>query len=142
MKHILKSCLICALILTLGSAASYARGGHNHGDSEALAALGGFVGGYITAELINDGQRGHHYAGPQQCGFSEPPRHHQGGYSKGHKQCRCGGGYYDVVVRRVWVPGEWAWRWNSCGERIRYRKAGCFRLQRERVWVPCKGRCR
>jgi hypothetical protein len=79
------------------------------------------------------------------------------GYRNGyrHRHRHWVPGHYDVVTRRVWVPGahetvwqpaEWGWRHDACGGHVRYlvRPAGYVTIHhpghwdyvQERVWVP------
>ncbi|MEO0794081.1 MAG: hypothetical protein AAFX93_02910 [Verrucomicrobiota bacterium] len=154
MKNIIKTCAFIALTLTLGAASSQARGDHRD-NNEAWAALGGFIGGVITAEVLND----HHQYANYSVEYRDRPKH-----NAGYRDCRptrcdtpkrdyrrysnggdcCGGGYWKVVKRKVWVPGSWSYRWSSCGtHKVRYRTQGYYKVKRERVWISGHSRsCR
>lgn len=106
---------------------------------EALAAIGGFIGGVIVgSHLDRDHDRSewhsrydrHHRRGPvviERC--APPPR--WVGRDRGSRH----EGYWSERTVRVWVPGRWVWSIDDCGRRVRYREPGHYEYRRERVWV-------
>ncbi|WP_269543149.1 hypothetical protein [Cerasicoccus fimbriatus] len=147
MKSILKTSILCALILSVGAISAQARGGHQHND-EALAALGGFIGGVILSESLHD----HHretvhvrYENRKQCdtGWREGHYQNSGWRDKGHNRCRGNCGHWKTVKRRVYVPVSYTWTYDSCGAKIRTRTGGYFKTVCERIWIGKNcGKCR
>ncbi|WP_309387824.1 hypothetical protein [Cerasicoccus frondis] len=139
MKNILKTGTLCALILCVGGLSAQARGGHDN--DEALAALGGFIGGVIFSEAIHD----HHDRRETYIHYEKPkprqscePRYAKGRFDQPahcRDQCGCGGGHWQVVERRVYVPVSYTWVYNSCGVKVRTRTGGCFKTVKERIWI-------
>lgn len=97
---------------------SPAQAGHRGGD-EAVAALGGFVGGLIVGTLIQDAPR---YDRTVVVAHRDTYR---------SDDC---GGYWKPVTVRTWVPGYWTTRYD-CGRRLRVYVPGYWEHRTERVWV-------
>ncbi|WP_309398269.1 hypothetical protein [Cerasicoccus maritimus] len=159
MKNILKFGATCALILGISALPAKARGGHHNHNDEALAALGGFIGGVILSESLHDHQpvreevyvhyEQDHGRYDQHRNLDRGPKDRFSKYSprpgksydkqcrnnRGHEKCGCGGGRWKVVERRVYVPVSYTWRYNSCGVKIRVRQGGCYKTVRERIWI-------
>ena len=105
----------------------------DHDDDEAVAAIGGFVGGLIVGTAINsnDGPGGAVDVGVvvgSRYGHGHPPR-----YGHGH-------GHWNWVTVRVWVPGRWVYDDCHRGRPNRVWIAGHHEHRRERVWVAHRGR--
>lgn len=130
MNKLLPTILLAGLT---GWAATPAQARHH--DHEALAALGGFIGGVIVGSAID------HDRPPSPPPVCVIPRHEIGGrvvIASGHRPH----GYWDWVTVRVWVPGRWVQSWDRHGHRVRFFQAGHYEHRRERVWVEARGRHR
>lgn len=133
MKHYIKILLIPALVLSLGAGRATA------GDDKAWAAVGGFVGGVITANIF-DHHRDHHRT---EVIVVERDSHPHKSYRHGHKKHRCESdcdhyaprGHYETITVREWVPGCWRIEYNRCGDRIRYWEPGYYTHVSKRIWV-------
>ena len=131
MKKIIQFSLLTAVVL--GPGLNEARAG-----DEAWAAIGGFVAGVITGVAIEDGHHVHHRHPPAHYG------HHKNYGNKGHhgpphvSYHRHHGkkGHWEYRKVRVWVPGHWAYSYDSCGSRVRYWESGYYSWQKNKVWVP------
>lgn len=78
-----------------------------------------------------DGERGRH--DNRERGHERGWGHDDHGHGR-HATC-CGGGYWQIVERKVWMPATFGVEINSCGTRIRFREPGYWTFVRERVWV-------
>ena len=93
-------------------------------DGEAIAALGGFIGGLIVRASIDEAAPRHSVAG-EEC----HPRHER----RRH-------GHWEWATVRVWVPGCWTYVERRCERPRRVWVEGHYDYRRERVWVSHRGR--
>ena len=89
-----------------------------HGD-DALAIIGGFIGGVIVANAIND-----HDAHVQAYCDYDGCRDR---YVVAHTHT---GPYHQFITVRVWVPGRWLIRYDGYGHRVRYYERGRYEYHR------------
>ena len=106
---------------------------------EALAALGGFLGGVIVGTVINDrddhrtiivrGGSGRHDR------YDRYDRHdrydRRDSYGRGHQPA----GRWEYRTVRKWVPGHWTIVRDRCGDRRRVWNDGYHVRTQIRVWV-------
>jgi len=138
-----KKLLLPALCVLLGT------GKVSAGD-EAIAAIGGFVGGVIATRVFDHHNQHDRYRDvvyiEGRCGSScRHPSHGHGpkAYKHGHKNHRCDhkcsyykpSGYYETVRVKEWVPGCWRVRYDRCGTRIKYWEPGYSTYVNKRAWV-------
>ncbi|MGJ8641490.1 MAG: hypothetical protein ACSHYA_19020 [Opitutaceae bacterium] len=116
MKKYIKILLIPVLLL--GNGASRAMAG-----DEALAAVGGFLGGILATKAYDHHHRNH-------CAPS-PHHQHRSKSSCSHQVS------YKVVFVNEWVPGYWEVSRNRCGDRVRTWVAGYNKKIRKQVPVSC-----
>ena len=90
-----------------------------HGDDTALAIVGGFIGGVIVANAIND----HHAHVHAYCGFDGC----RDRYVVAHTHS---GRNHEWITVRVWVPGRWVIRYDNYGHRSRYFERGRYEYRR------------
>jgi len=140
MNKLIRFTLIPLILTTFGTAPAQA-------DDEALAAIGGFVAGIITGAVIDDhDNRSHVYIGRDRYSDRHGSRHHDyrdrccsrdchGACSYGQPSRHYKKGHWEIKHVRVWVPGRWTVKYNSCGDRIKVWKRGHYRWEKERVWV-------
>ncbi|MEZ5277012.1 MAG: hypothetical protein R3F07_11580 [Opitutaceae bacterium] len=124
---------------------------------EAIAAIGGFIGGVIVGTMASDSRddttvvidAGH---GGRRDGNFDRGRLDRRNYSdneQGRRSDRCyverhhndradhGRWVYRTELR--WVPGYWSYRSNRCGETKRIWIPGRHVTTRVRVWVSVSG---
>ena len=134
MKNLALLSMLSATALTFTPAPAKA-------DSEGVAALGGFLGGLIVGQIIND--RDHHRGPAVEVEVSH--RHddrydHRRGHGYGYRDDRDHRhGYWDTVRVKVWVPGYWGTRYER-GCKVRYHVPGRYEWRVERVWVSSHSR--
>lgn len=92
-----------------------------HGD-DALAVIGGFIGGVIVANSIND----HHNHVQAYCEFDGCRDRYVVAHS--HYAPR-----QSYVTVRVWVPGRWIIRYDDRGRRARFYERGRYEYRRHAV---------
>jgi hypothetical protein len=118
MNKLILASLIAGLSGVAGTAQT-AKASHNN--NEAIAAIGGFIGGVIVGSAIHNDHRE-----PERV-YSPPPRVIvEPRYSRGH---------WDTVTVRTWVEGRWFVSFDDCGRRIRSWTPGHYEFRHERVWV-------
>ena len=133
MKTTIKILIIPVLCLALSTGKASA------GD-EAIAAIGGFVGGVIASNVYNNHKSHRNSHSSYSSNHCAPPS-----YQHGHKQHRCDRncshhrveprGYYKTVHVKEWVPGCWRVRYDRCGSRIKYWEPGYYTHVEKRIWV-------
>lgn len=108
------------------------------GGDEAVAAVGGFIGGLIVGSSINN-DRHDHGRYDDRSGVHVSTRIVVGRNHRHHHNH----GYWEWNRVRVWVPGAWVVRFDDCGRRVRHFERGHYEYRRERVWVSTgrHGRC-
>lgn len=111
MKNIL---IATAALATAAALPQPARADHDN----ALAAIGGFIGGVIVGSHIDHHDR--YDAPPAVC---PPPRYEA---PRGH--------WEDRQVR-VWVPAHTEVSYDRCGVRIVHTRPGFYTYRTDRVWV-------
>ncbi|MGJ3243277.1 MAG: hypothetical protein ACFE0O_10040 [Opitutales bacterium] len=106
------------------------------GSDEALAAVGGLIGGVIIANIADrDAHRPRHY--------KHQDRSHRGDTTviihKGHRVHKSHGhprdGYWKHKRIREWVPGHWTWVSDGCRQYRKYQP-GYYKTRIVKVWVP------
>lgn len=106
------------------------------GSDEALAAVGGLIGGIIIANVVDrDDHR------PKHDSYHDRP--HRGNTTviinkgqrvhKGHSHHR--DGYWQHKRIREWVPGHWTWVSDGC-RKYRQYQPGYYKTKVVKVWVP------
>ncbi|WP_269523553.1 hypothetical protein [Coraliomargarita parva] len=148
MKHSKKLILLPALCLALGTGRASA------GDDEAVAAIGGFIGGIIATKVFDhhkDHHRSHEVVIIETNSCCGGHGYHEKSCNKGrdkyfrhgHKKHDCDrrcpeygpSGYYKVVTVKVWIPGCWTYERDRCGNRIKRWEPGYYEYEKKRVWV-------
>jgi len=104
---------------------------------EALAAIGGFIGGVLIASAAHD----HHAAQYAYCEFDGCGNRYVVAHR--HGQDYYGRDYYgrdrrDWITVRVWVPGHWTIRIGDHGHRARYYERGRYEFRRQLVIVDSR----
>lgn len=122
MKHFVIATLVAALG-GLGVAPTTAQARHHDDGDEALAAIGGFIGGVIVGAALDSHDRD--YCPP-------PPRVV---VETGYHARR---GHWEWVSVRAWVPGCWVVVRDDHGRRVRTWNRGHYEHRRERVWVTAR----
>ncbi len=75
------------------------------GDDTALAIVGGFIGGVLIANAINDSHYDHVYCEFDGCGDRYVVAHSHSGR------------HHEWITVKVWVPGRWIVRIDDRGHR-------------------------
>ncbi len=117
-------------LLTVGAltfAPKSALAGHGRGGDEALAAIGGFLGGLIVGTAINDRPAYSHYDRTVLVS-SRYDRYDR------RDDCRDDRGYWKHVTVKTWVPGYWTTSYRH-GRCVRYHVNGHWSYRTKRVWV-------
>lgn len=100
---------------------------------EALAAIGGFIGGVLVASAANQ-----HYSDQDAYyGYDSYDSRHSVNYRYDRRDYRrdYGRGHRQWVTVRVWVPGRWIVRHDGYGRRERFYVRGHYEYRREYVIV-------
>jgi hypothetical protein len=84
--------------------------------NDAGAILGGFIGGVIIANALND-------------------HHHGTVVVRDGDRCDDNRGYWRDVSVRIWVPGAWVFERDHHGRHCRRYIAGHYELRTDRVWM-------
>ncbi len=112
--------LLAVGALTFAPKSAYA----GRGGDEAIAAIGGFLGGLIVGTAIND----------RPYDRTVVVTNHSR-YDRYDRRDDCDdGGYWKVVTVKTWVPGYWTTEYRH-GRRIRCYVEGHWGYRTERVWV-------
>lgn len=146
MNKYIKILLVPALALGLST-------GQAKADDEAVAAIGGFLGGIIATKVFDHHKshrnhcsttviysHGHHkHKCDHKCSHYRSNRHYKHGHHKHKCDRSCShhrpSGHYETVRVREWVPGCWEVSYNRCGDRIRTWVPGHHTYVTKRVWV-------
>ena len=125
------------------------------GSDEALAAVGGFIGGVIVGAHIERHDRPNWHDR-----YDRRDRHDRGGWHdrrdrrdwhdrRDHHDRRGPiiidrgphhrSGYWTERTVRVWVPERSVWSVDRWGRRVRHCEPGHYEYRRERVWVEDRG---
>ncbi|HUG09445.1 MAG TPA: hypothetical protein VMM36_00440 [Opitutaceae bacterium] len=98
---------------------------------EALAAVGGFIGGVLVASAVNQHYSDHDayygydaYNNRYPVDYRHDRRDYRRDYGRDHRQW---------VTVRVWVPGRWVIRHDGYGRRERFYVRGHYEHRREYV---------
>jgi hypothetical protein len=112
----------------------------NAGD-EAIAAIGGFIGGVIIGSIASDHDHGSSVI--IEAGYGDHGDRHYGRNSRydgpsrhGHSDRR-GRWEYQTVSR--WIPGYWTYGRDRCGDRRRVWNRGHHVRTQVRIWVTIGG---
>lgn len=114
---------ITALALLTVTALSFAPKPAHAGDKE-LAAIGGFIGGMIIGNAINN-HRNDDYCPP-------PPRTTV--IVDRGPDCR-DDGYWKETRVKIWVPARWVYERDRRGCEVKRYVSGFYDYRTERVWV-------
>lgn len=125
--------IVLASILLLGL---IARPTTVRAGDEALAALGGFIGGVIVGTVINDHDddrtviiRGNSGRRDRYDRYDRHDRYDRN--DRGHRPS----GHWEYRTVRKWVPGYWTTVHDRCGDRRRVWIEGRHVRTQVRVWI-------
>lgn len=128
MKKYIKLLLIPTLFLGTGASRAMA-------DDEALAAVGGFIGGIIATKVFDHHRDSHRH---REVVIVESKRHSPPKRHDYRRQDHCDHRVsYKIVRTRQWIPGHWEVTRDHCGNRTRRWVSGHYESVRERVPVAC-----
>ena len=134
-----------ATVFALIAGQSTARAG-----DEAIAAIGGFIGGVIVGSITSDNHHGssvvieagygrgsgrHYDRGNRHDRYDrhyDQTRRYGRHDSRGHTSYR---GRWEYRTIRKWVPGYWTYTRDRCGDRRRVWNRGYHVRTQVRVWV-------
>lgn len=124
MKKYIKRLLIAAFLLNISVSRAMA-------DDEALAAIGGFIGGVIAGKVYDN----HRSSYPRKVVVIKNKHGHSHGK---YKASRCNHKVtYKTVYTREWVPGYWKVYYDRCGSRVRHWVAGYYDKIPKQIAVDC-----
>ena len=110
---------VLALMTGLAGAPQTAKA---HGDDTALAIIGGFIGGVIVANALDN----HYDHANAYCEFDGC--HDRYAFAHTHS-----GRNHEWVTVRVWIPGRWVIHFDNYGHRVRYYERGRYEFRRHAV---------
>ncbi len=120
--------LIAATALSLAPKPAQA---HDRG----LAIVGGFLGGLIVANAINDSRHDYSYADRGPTTVIVNDRNDRCDDFGDRYDDRSHSGYWKDVTVQVWVPGYWLVERGHHGCSYRRYVEGYYTLRTDRVWV-------
>lgn len=98
---------------------------------KALAAIGGFLGGVVATNIVNDHRESKAYYHRSNKSCRETKVIVRSGSYNRHR----GDGHYEYRRVKVWNPGYWEFTRDACGRRVKVWNKGYYSFRREKVWV-------